>query len=519
MDLLFWLLRRLLPLGLVAGTGFLMFSSFTPAASDRVEGFGIDASVISAPASDLAASLSGIPSEPPLLVRVSFDWSQLEPARDVYDWSAGGLDLQLASLSTQGRKIIGVLEGGPVYLVSSINLPVDQTQLLLRWAAFVQAVVERYGDQIDTWEIGSQINTTRGVSPFLYPMDEHAAVNPDPTLYARLVKTANAVIKNTDPNDEVWTGSLVGSTSAACNLNPLTFLLELNSAKAWGSLDGITFEPDRGAVTPETHAAINPRCASSLPESDSTLSGETRAVQELIRQLGGKSIRVSGLGWSEDLLASASPTRSITQGQLQADLITRASVPLLALNSVPSVLWRFDPVAAPETVLALANLHDLLVGAKPLGQVQGDGGTVNEYRFRKGNQLIILVWRSIDGDTAAPVSLANLEAKSLSAFPVDAASLSDAYATPITADETGSALILVNERPVILIGSNADWSVGIQQDAQNWVELGQNQVKQGLRRLANAQKAALKNWIAGLFDSAKDQAVTWGEEKLDELLN
>jgi ribonucleotide reductase beta subunit family protein with ferritin-like domain len=44
-------------------------------------------------------------------------------------------------------------------------------------------------------------------------------------------------------------------------------------------------------------------------------------------------------------------------------------------------------------------------------------------------------------------------------------------------------------------------------------------VKQALRRLANNQKAALKQWIASLFDSAKDQAVNWGEDTLNQLLN
>ena len=521
MDLLFYLFRRLLPLGLIAGAGLFMFTSFAPVSSDRVEALGLDASAFTSPSVDASlSSLSVIPEKPPLLVRVTLNWSAIELSEGNYNWAENnGLDLQITTLSSQRRKIIGVLEGGPTYLVSAVDRPVDQTQLLLRWAAFVQAAVDRYGEQINAWEIGSRINTTAGIAPFLYPQNDRAVVKPDPILYAKLVKTASGVIKNADPNDEVWTGSLVGFTSSACAMNPLTFLLELNGAKAWKSLDGIEFEPDRGAAMPEAQAVINPDCASSLAGADSTLSGETRALQELIRQLGGKSLRVSGLGWSQDQLAIGLSSRGLSAGQLQADLLTRAAVPLFAQNGVASVLWRFDPAATPEASQALINLDQLLVGSQAIGQVQGEGGSVNEYRFKKGNQLIIVVWRSIDGDTPAPVNLSNLAVNSLSAFPVDAASLSKENGTAIPVDKDGNALILVNERPVLLIGTTADWSVGIQQNVQNTVELGQIEIKQGLRALANNQKAALMHWIDGLLSSAKDQAITWGEDKINELLN
>jgi len=92
--------------------------------------------------------------------------------------------LKISSLAAANRKIIGVLTGGPIYLVSNIENPVDQTQLLLRWAAFVQEAVERYGDQIQDWEIGSQINTYTGLSPFLYPQNNRTSIRPDPEFMA-----------------------------------------------------------------------------------------------------------------------------------------------------------------------------------------------------------------------------------------------------------------------------------------------------------------------------------------------
>jgi hypothetical protein len=521
MDLLFHLFRRILPIGLIAGIGALLFANFDPVITDRVDAFGIDTGAGSGAAVDIGQSaLAGIPDTPKLLVRVTLDWSQIETTQGEYNWSgSNGPDGQIAALASSNRRIIGVLNGGPSYLVSNIEAPIDQTQLLLRWAAFVQTAIDRYDSQIQDWEIGSQINTYSGLSPFLYPQNKLAAVKPDPVLYSKLVKTASAVIKGKDPNTQVWTGTLVSATAAQCAMNPATFLLELNASRAWSTLDGVDFSPERGAGAPEAQAAVTPECASGMGSADSSLTGETRAVQDIVRQLGGKQLRVSLPGLTTDELSALSSSRNLSKDQLAADYFTRASMPLLALNGVPSVLWSFDPAAQPASTAALVNLEKLLVGAKPLGQVQGEDGSIFEYRFQKGDQGIVIVWRSIEGDTAAPVALSNLETGSLKAFPVDAASFDLSGGTEIPVDENKNALLLVNERPVVLIGTTADLSVGIQQQVQNLLDTGQIEIKQSLVRVANQQKAAVKQWFASLFTSAKDQAVNWGEEQLNQLLN
>jgi len=521
MDILFHLFRRFLPVGFIAGVGLLMFSSFAPVATHRVDSFGVDLTGAAMPSFDTSqTALARFPEDPTLVVRVTLDWSQIEIAQGEYNWAGvSGPDLKISSLAAANRKIIGVLTGGPIYLVSNIENPVDQTQLLLRWAAFVQEAVERYGDQIQDWEIGSQINTYTGLSPFLYPQNNRTTLRPDPEFYGRLVKTASAVIKEKDPGAEVWTGTLVGFTSPGCAVNPLTFLLELHGSKAWNALDGIDFSPERGTLSPEAQGAVTPECAASLGTSDTSLAGETRVVQDLIRQLGGKQIRVSLPGFSGDELAGLISSRNISQDQLAADLLTRSTVPLLAQNGIPTVFWSMNPGSEGAAETSLLNLETLLVNAKPLGEVQGRNGTIFEYRFEKGDQVIIIVWRSIEGDTAAPVTLANLEVRSLKAFPVDAASFDLSGGTEINVDENGNALMLVNERPVVLIGKTASLTVGIEQNVQNTIELVQIEFGQSMRRLANNQKAVLKQWVASLFDSARDQSINWGEEQLNELLN
>ncbi len=521
MNLLFRLFRHLIPVGLVAGIGAFLFSSFSPMVSDRVDNLGLESSGID-PTSLQAdpSSLAGIPLDPPLLVRQEIDWTQIETSENNYTWSnVSDLDLKITAYSSRGEKIIGVLKGGPLYLVTSADRPVDQKQLLLRWAAFVQAVVDRYGSQVDLWEIGTGINTYTGVSSFLYPLDPSITVNPDPAFYAKLVKTASAVIKAADPNDEVWTGSLVGFTSARCATSPSTFLLELHGANAWKSIDGIDYAPDRGMTAPEAAAAPNSACPAAVSSSEITLTEEVRLVQDLSRQLGSKPVRISGLGWSTDQLSALSSGRAISADQLQADWFVRSTVPLLAQNGIPSAVWTLNPNASPSSAAALANLAGLLIDTKPVGMVQGQTGSVFEYRFTSGSRTIIIAWRAADGDNAAPVRLSNLNSHTLLAYAVDAPSLDEKNGTSIKVDENGSTLVMLNERPVIFIGRNADLTAAIQQDLQTQADQVKLNAQKAARHSMNDLKAELIRWLEGLFDSAKEKAVAWGEDKINELLN
>lgn len=521
MNLLFRLFRHVLPVGLIAGIGVFFFSSFSPVISDRVDALGLEGTGISSSALQTDQStLAGLPFEPSLLVREEIDWSRIETSADNYAWSnAGDLDLRIAAYTSRGQQVIGVLNGGPLYLVTSADQPVDQKQLLLRWAAFVQAVVDRYGDQVNIWEIGSGINTYTGSSAFLYPLDPSTTITPDPAFYAKLVKTASAVIKAKDANDQVWTGSLVGYSSSRCAMSPSTFLLELHGANAWKAIDGIDYSPDRGGVAPEAALSPSSTCPAAVSSGSITLSDEVRLVQELSRQLGGKTIRISGLGWNADQLAAMGSWRNLATDQLKADMMVRYTIPLLAQNGIPSVLWSINPSAEPSSAAALANLADLLTGAKPVGLVQGQTGSVYEYRFSSGSRTIIIAWRAIDGDTPAPVTLANLNSRSLAAYAVDAPSLDEKSGTPIQVDENGNALVMLNERPVIFIGKNADWTSALQQELQDQADQAKLSVQNAARHSMNDLKAELVRWLESLFDSAKDQAVNWGEEKIDELLN
>ena len=522
MRLLRHFFLRLVPLGVIAGVVAVMFTSGTPVQSDRIAAIGLDGGPGSAYASGGFDSLSAAEmSAGVTYVREVLDWSQIEPSAGTYNWASPVPYAAIfSSEKAQGFKVVAVLNGGPEYLTDAQGGVLDSTQFLVRWANFVQSAVDTLGDNVDVWEIGSQINTSTGMSPFLTPSSPTGSTTPDPKLYAQMLIVANKIVKAADPNDEVWMGSLVSAESGQCAMNPLTFLLEVNGDKGWNAVDSLEYTPARGAIAPEAAGkGTNSACSSSLPTAGTTLSGDVQSLQDLARQLGGKAVRIEGLGWSADELKTLSANRSISSDQVLADDLTRATVQLAGSNGLTNFFWQVDPSSQAAAFTALGNLNSVLTGAQLQSQPQGASGSVFEYRFSKGSQWIIVAWHAQDGDNPVPVTLSDLPVSSLTAYAVDAAGFISGAGTPIPVDSSGNATLLLNERPVVFLGKTADLGTAMQQDAAYQTGQWEFEIKQAAHQGENQLKAAMLHALENLFDSAKDKAVQWGEDKLNNLLN
>jgi hypothetical protein len=517
MNLLRRLFLKLLPLAVLVGGGALLISSSGTVTNEL---FGT-INPISGPANAYVAGnfntlLASQTSAKAGYVREILDWSQIEPSQGLYNWSSSTPYASLFSSEKQsGFKVVAVLTGGPTYLSSG-----SSDDFLVRWANFVQSAVDNLGDQVDVWEIGSQLNTSTGMSAYLAPTTPTSSTTPDPALYAKMLKVANTIIKTADPNDEVWMGSLVSSTSGSCTFNPLTFLLEVNGSGGFNSMDSITYMPQRGALSPETATTtVSSQCSSSLPANGASLSSEVQSMQDLARQLGGKPLRIEGLGWSADELANLAANRAVTSDQLLADELTRATVILAANNSINDFFWNVDEANNPSAYTALRNLNSVLVGAKLVSQPQGQTGSVYEYRFTKGSQWIIIAWRAQEGDSPIPVTLSDLEVSSLTAYAVDAAEFIPADGTALNVDSNKSTILYLNERPVVFLGKTADLTNAIQEDGQAQADTWKYDIKVMAHKTVNNAKAAALNALKGLLNSAKAEAINWGKAELNKLLN
>jgi hypothetical protein len=515
------LFLRILPFGLIAGFIALMVIPGGTVSSERIEAInltsGPGAGYNSGTFGSISSSQKNAGAE---FVRETIDWSRVETTAGTYDWNSWRpLDAIFTSEKEDGFKIVAVLDGAPSYLANTTSTE-DSSELLVAWANFVQAAVNQFGDRVDVWEIGSRVNSNTGMSPFLVPSSPNSVSTPNIQVYGQLVKVAAKIISNSDPNDELWMGSLVSAFSSSCAVNPLTFLLEMNATKAWSSIDSVEYRPERGAVSPETTlTAVNSACASSLPAGATTLAGELTSVTDLARQLGGKTVRIEGLGWSDEELTSLGSGRSISTDQLAADYLTRASVIAFSGGKVTSIFWRGDASTTSSVTTALANINSVLDGAEYIGQFQGQTGSVYEYRFQKGNKWIIIAWRAMDGDAPIPVTLAGLETGTLTAYAVDAPTFTSANGITIDVDGSGNAIVMLNERPVVFVGYTSDISAAAKEEVNNQITLWKHDIKLMINQGMNDVKAAMMQALENMFNSAKEKAIQWGEDKLNELLN
>ncbi|MPM90661.1 hypothetical protein SDC9_137783 [bioreactor metagenome] len=294
----------------------------------------------------------------------------------------------------------------------------------------------------------------------------------------------------------------------------------MNGTKAWSVIDSIQYDPDRGALAPEaTLTSVSSGCSTSLPMSSTTMVGEVQALLDLARQLGGKTVRIEGMGWTSDDLTALMANRNLSSDQALADLLTRASVQLFAENGITQNFWQINPTDRPLVLQAMSNLNSVLAGAQFISQPQGQTGSVFEYRFQKGSQWVIIAWRASEGDTPYPVTLANLPVDALSAYAVDATAFSSEYGTAIPVDASGNAVLMLNERPVVFVGKIYNLSQAMQADAEYQVATWKHEVKVMVHQGMNNVKAAILQSLESVLNSAKDKAIQWGEDKLNELLN
>jgi hypothetical protein len=520
MDLLVRFFRHIVPIGLIASLGIFSISALGGSDQSRIKGFGVDlAQNMPVSSESVESSLSNIQAAGVTYVRIQLDWREIETSPDTYNWNqVRPLDLIINSAYSRGITIVAVLSGGPVYLGNNGAL-IDQSAFGDRWEKFVSAAVQHYGEMIDYWEIGEGINTAASQAEMLLPVSPGASLQPDPAFYTKLLRSASKIINKVDSNDEVWIGSLVNPSSGYCAVNPLTFLLEIHGARGWNSADAISYQPDWGANAPENPTASVPSCSSTVTTNTASLASDVHSVQELARQLGGKPVYVTSLNWDANESAVLAANRTISAAQVQADMLTRASISLMGLDVVPLVFWSAD--VSPQTPIAnsLGNLSSQLDNAKAIGQIQGTQGTVEEYRFQKGSNLKVFIWHTVDGDNGIPVTIGSLPASSYIAYATDTLVLNNTTGVAIKVADDDTTVVGLNERPVLLLGKIGDVGEQIKGSIADQLDMWRIQLGELLKHWLNEAKTSLIQMFEELFDKAKENAIEWGEEQINDLLN
>ncbi len=133
--------------------------------------------------------------------REGFLWQRIEPTEGQFDWST--YDRIVETSHHHGISVLPVLAYGTDWASTA---PADASPSRRRttmprieaWERFVRAVVERYHDRIDVWEIWNEPNSTTFFAPA--PGQEQA------DCYVQLLTSAYRVIKEVDPSAKVLIG-------------------------------------------------------------------------------------------------------------------------------------------------------------------------------------------------------------------------------------------------------------------------------------------------------------------------
>ncbi len=326
-----------------------------PAAAPRDSAFGInshiasrypDPSTVDQPA-ELVAQL-GVG-----WAREDFQFSRIQEQQDEFFWEFH--DNTVDALTSRGISILGVLNG-PTPVWAILGNPTNVADFYppdpQLFAAFAGAVVDRYKDRIQYWQVWNEPDNT------LYWKPER-----NDAAYANLLKVTYSAIKTADPNARVLVAGTVSPEPA------VSFLQAIYDNGAWNAFDIL---------------AIHPYTDPKGPEEGDIASAGVGAVRVLADRLGSKPIWATEFGWSTGISGRGGVT---FDESTQANYLVRGSVLLREAGVERVMMYNLrddthqmyglirrtgsgtDFSQQKASYLAYKTLNQQLAGATPAGMI------------------------------------------------------------------------------------------------------------------------------------------------------
>lgn len=469
-------------------------------------------------------------------IREEIPWREIEQVPGEYQWyySDGYTERNFQTMLEEARnhdlEVVAVLTTGPAYLPHLYpDQSIDVDLLVKNWENYVQTVVDRFGEQIDYWEIIPKANNSAVWGDLMFPTNPEATSEPNSFLYARLLTTANEIIKDHNRKDTVILGGLYSSMDNTCATSPIKFLSDIKNAGAWKDFDVIGLTPYWQNNPPEAWIPRGPIVDSKTSACDpattqnSNQLNEVRMVRDFSQDNGKKPIWITELGWHESWLTYAADQHYLAYDQVEANYVVRSIIPLMSEEGVEKIFWNTlyeDPqnpgfVLGPNGQQAITNLGRLLGGARSLGQFQEftsygtpqDQG-IYEFRFRKEGRLIIYAWTASGGQSPYPITFTDLPGKNYRAYAADTYDLSIDAGMELKTNPDQSLTIYVNEFPVILI-----------QQRVNFFSSLSHRIEDSMSKMVENQKGKVDSWFRAQITKLGEKALNWAEEKVYNILN
>ena len=204
----------------------------TPQAS--VNPFGVNVSLQQYDEKDLEKALALIEAGGFQWVRQTFPWADIEPQPGQHNWATW--DRIVAAVEEHNLKLIAVLDTSPDWAQQNPESAhrYSPPQEVSDFGRFVLAFAERYGEQIDYYQIWDEPNLS----------SHWGNAYVDPASYARLLREGYIQIKAADPVAYVLMAGLApNSEGGPLNLNEVAFLQGLYAAGACEYFDIAAAKP------------------------------------------------------------------------------------------------------------------------------------------------------------------------------------------------------------------------------------------------------------------------------------
>ena len=207
-------------------TAFELTASVSSDGSSQTVGVA-DAYLYTLSQTDLVNQLNNIHSLGVTDLRIVVPWIYIQPtSATTYDWSK--MDNVINTARSMGFSMTASITMNPTWNGTPlVGAPDPNT-----YATFAAAVAQRYGSQIQAYEIWNEPNAVTFLAPT------------SPTAYTAMLKAAYTAIKAVAPNATVIAGVLGAVTTVpGMSLTPQQFLAGMYAAGAQGFFDALSFHP------------------------------------------------------------------------------------------------------------------------------------------------------------------------------------------------------------------------------------------------------------------------------------
>jgi beta-glucosidase/6-phospho-beta-glucosidase/beta-galactosidase len=252
------------------------------------------------------------------IIRIGVSWRLLEPQPGAWDmaWYVPQLDLLLHNAQQRGLQVFLMVAETPCWASTApdkeCSTP-DANPDSYKWhppantadyAAALSFLVDRYGAQVEAWEIWNEPNFPR-----------FWGNAPDASAYTALLQAAYPAIKASDPDALVLGGSLAGADTA--------YLQAMYAAGAQGFFDALALHPYSGTLPPD--ACSDPRWSYGC--------GVEQVRQTMLDAGDDLPIWFTEFGWS-----SLEGSGGVGEAS-QAAYLQQAAAMLAAWDYVPVAIW------------------------------------------------------------------------------------------------------------------------------------------------------------------------------------